>query len=41
MAVKSAGKIPDLKLMTSEQMIFWLGRFVIEVQKRGGKEYPA
>lgn len=41
MAVQSAGKVPDLKLMTSEQMIFWLGRFVIEVQKWGGKENPA
>lgn len=32
--------IPDFKLMTTEQMSFWLGRFVMEAQKRDGTEYP-
>eukprot|EP00105_Crassostrea_gigas_P007334 XP_011421538.1 PREDICTED: uncharacterized protein KIAA1958-like [Crassostrea gigas] len=32
--------IPDFKLMTTEQMSFWLGRFVMEARKRDGTEYP-
>lgn len=32
--------IPDFRLMTSEIMEFWLGRFGMEVRKRNGTEHP-
>ncbi|XP_061195452.1 uncharacterized protein LOC133203697 [Saccostrea echinata] len=34
------GDIPELNHMTSEQMSFWLGRFVMEARKKDGTEYP-
>ena len=32
--------IPELKLMNCEQMSYWLGRFVMEIRKRDGTDYP-
>ena len=35
-----ANPIPVLRIMTSEQLHFLLGRFVLEVRKKDGTEYP-
>ena len=32
--------IPQLKNMTAEELTHWLSRFVVEVRKTDGKEYP-
>ena len=35
-----ANPIPVLRIMTSEQLHFFLGRFVLEARKKDGTEYP-
>lgn len=37
---KNQGIIPELKTMTSEEMNYYLGRFIVEARKKDGSPYP-